>query len=177
MSIREVRDADAVVLVAIYNHYIRHSAATFEEQPLEAAEFRRRIADVIALDLPWLVAEDAGAVVGYAYANRWRERTAYRYSVETTVYLAPDCTGSGWGTALYRELFARLRARGLHAAIGGITLPNPASVALHEKLGMRQVAHFPEVGFKQDRWLDVGYWQICFGAKDDGGSQSPGETH
>jgi phosphinothricin acetyltransferase len=167
MTIRDVSDADAKALVEIYNHYIRHTAATFEERVLEPAEFRRRIADVIAQGLPWLVAEEAGERVGYAYASRWRERSAYRYSVETTVYLDPVHTGGGWGSALYRELFARLRRGGLHAAIGGITLPNPASVALHEKMGMHQVAHFPEVGFKQGRWLDVGYWQICFDPDTD----------
>lgn len=168
MNIRDVCDADAGALVEIYNHYILNSAATFEERVLETAEFRRRIADVAALGLPWLVAEGADELLGYAYANRWRERSAYRYSVETTVYLAPVHSGSGVGTALYRALFSRLRRGGLHAAIGGITLPNPASVALHEKMGMRQVAHFPEVGFKQGRWLDVGYWQICFEPENRG---------
>jgi phosphinothricin acetyltransferase len=170
MSIRDVCDADAEALVDIYNHYIRHTAATFEERVLEPAEFRQRIADVVGLGLPWLVAEKTGERIGYAYANRWRERSAYRFSVETTVYLHPGHTGGGWGTALYRALFARLRRGGLHAAIGGITLPNPASVALHESLGMRQVAHFPQVGFKQGRWLDVGYWQICFDPDDDVGT-------
>lgn len=169
MSIRDVRDSDAEALVVIYNHYIEHSAATFEEQRVDTEAFRRRIADVLALGYPWLVAEEAGELTGYAYASRWRERSAYRFSVETTVYLAPDRVGGGRGTALYRVLFERLRAQGVHTAIGGITLPNPASVALHEKLGMRQVARFPEVGYKQGQWLDVGYWQICFDAQDAGG--------
>ena len=175
MNIRDVCDADTGALVEIYNHYILHSAATFEERVLEAAEFSRRVAEVGALGLPWLVAEAAEGLLGYAYANRWRERSAYRYSVETTVYLAPGHTGGGVGTALYRALFSRLRRSGLHTAIGGITLPNPASVALHEKMGMRQVAHFPEVGFKQGRWLDVGYWQIFFDAENGRDAQSPGE--
>lgn len=170
MSIRDARDGDAESLAAIYNHYVQHSAATFEERSVDAAELRYRMADVRDLGLPWLVAEAGDALVGYAYANRWRERSAYRYSVETTVYLAPGQTGAGWGTALYEELFARLRAAGLHAAIGGITLPNPASVALHEKLGMRQVARFPEVGYKQGQWLDVGYWQICFEPESGAGA-------
>ena len=89
--------------------------------------------------------------------------------MESTVYLSPGATGGGWGSGLYRELFSRLEQLGLHAVIGGITLPNDASVALHEKMGMVKVAHFPQVGFKQGRWLDVGYWQLCF---DDEGKES-----
>ena len=176
MTIREVRDGDAATLVDIYNHYIANSAATFEEQVLDSNEFERRIGEVVALGYPWLVAEVDGVIAGYAYANRWRERSAYRFSVETTVYLDPTRTGEGLGTALYSALFERLAALGVHAAIGGITLPNPASIALHEKVGMRKVAEFPEVGFKQGQWLDVGYWQICFDLPVEAGAQSPGDA-
>jgi phosphinothricin acetyltransferase len=156
--IRSATPADADAICVIYNHYIRNTAVTFEEVPVEAAEMRQRIAEVQAL-FPWLVAEDGGQLVGYAYAARWRVRSAYRYSVESTVYLSPDRVGRGWGSQLYLELFRRLEAAGIHAVMGGITLPNPASVGLHEKLGFRKVAHFEAVGWKGDQWLDVGYWQ------------------
>ena len=165
--IRDAVDRDADALARIYNHYIEHSPATFEEILLDAEAFRGRMAAVSEQGLPWLVAEEGVELIGYAYASRWRERSAYRFSVESTVYLAPYCSGGGWGTRLYTELFDRLEALGLHAVIGGITLPNPSSVALHEKMGMEKVAHFPEVGFKQGQWLDVGYWQLCFPRRSD----------
>ena len=156
--IRSATAADADAICAIYNHYVRHTVVTFEEVPVEADEMRQRIADVQTL-FPWLVAEENGRLLGYAYAGRWRVRSAYRYSVESTVYLSPDCVGRGWGSQLYRELFTRLETAGIHAVMGGITPPNPASVALHEKLGFRKVAHFEAVGWKSNQWLDVGYWQ------------------
>ena len=151
--------ADAAAIAEIYNHYIEHTVVTFEETLVSAADFVARIEVVHATGFPWLVAEEAGRVLGYAYATKWKERSAYRFSAEVTVYLAPTATGRGLGTRLYTELFPMLDARGLHALMGGITLPNEASVALHEKFGMRKVAHFEEVGFKFGRWLAVGYWQ------------------
>lgn len=162
--IRPVRNEDALQLAEIYNYYIEHTVATFEEVPLDAEDLRARMDLVAGRGLPWLVAERAGAVAGYCYAGPWRERSAYRYSVESTVYLAPACTGEGLGTQLYATLFARLRQLSVHVVMGGITLPNAASVALHEKMGMKQVAHFPEVGYKDGRWLDVGYWQLVLAA-------------
>ena len=123
-------------------------------------EMRRRMDDVFASSLPWLAAEMDGRVVGYAYATKWKARSAYRYSVETTVYLEDGLAKRGVGTELYAELFRLLKERGLHAVIGGIALPNDASVALHEKFGMRKVAHFEQVGFKFGQWVDVGYWQL-----------------
>ena len=158
--IRPAKPADGEALAEIYNHYIRHTAITFEEEVLHAEAMSARLQRVGELGLPWLVAEDSDAIVGYAYANRWRERSAYRFSVESTVYLAPGASGNGYGSRLYSALFEELRKLGVHAVIGGITLPNPASVALHEKMGMQKVAEFPEVGYKQGQWLDVGYWQI-----------------
>jgi len=116
----------------------------------------------IARAYPYLVAEKDAAIVGYSYADHWHERCSYRLSVETTVYLAPEHTGAGLGTALYARLLEDLGAAGFHCAIGGIALPNPASVALHEKLGFERAALFREVGRKFDRWIDVGYWQRRF---------------
>ena len=157
--IRPVTAADAAAIAVIYNHYVRESIATFEEEPVADGEIARRIADVHRSSLPWLVAERDGSVVGYAYAVPWRARVAYRFSAEITNYLAPDQTGRGIGSQLYTELFQLLEARGLHAVLGGISLPNPASVALHEKFGMKKVAHLHQVGFKFGRWIDVGFWQ------------------
>jgi phosphinothricin acetyltransferase len=135
---------------------------TFEEVPVTTGDIADRLRTVLDHGLPWLVAERDDVVVGYAYASPWRSRTAYRNSVEVSIYLAPPAARSGIGTALYEDLFARLKLKGVHAVIGGVTLPNPASVAFHEKMGMRKVAHFEEVGYKFERWLDVGYWQLCF---------------
>ena len=162
MIVRPARDADVPAMVAIYNYYIANTPATFEEEVLSEEDFSTRLAGVAAQRLPWLVAEEQGRLAGYCYASRWKERSAYRYSVEVTVYLDHRHTGGGLGTGLYQALFDQLSERGVHVAIGGITLPNPASVALHEKLGMVKVAEFPEVGYKQGRWLNVGYWQIVF---------------
>jgi phosphinothricin acetyltransferase len=105
------------------------------------------------------VAEDAGAVIGYAYAAKWNARSAYRHTVETSIYLSHLSVSRGWGTRLYQTLFDMLRNQSIHVVIGGITLPNPASIALHEKFGIKKVAHFMEVGYKFGQWLDVGYWQ------------------
>jgi L-amino acid N-acyltransferase YncA len=121
-----------------------------------------RVSEVCALGLPWLVSQSSAGVNGFAYATRWKGRCAYRYSVESTVYLEPAAWGQGLGTALYSSLLERLRELDCHTVIGGIALPNAASVALHEKLGMRKIAHFAEVGFKFGRWVDVGYWQKVF---------------
>jgi phosphinothricin acetyltransferase len=119
-----------------------------------------RIEQVRARGLPWLLAEDAAGVAGYAYAGPWRVRAAYRHSVETSIYLAPRAAGRGIGRSLYAALLDALRERDVHAVIGGVSLPNAASVALHERMGFAQVARFEEVGFKFGRWIDVGYWQL-----------------
>ena len=159
-TVRAVTPADAEAVAAIYNHYVLQTVVTFEEEPITAAEISRRIDEVRAGSLPWFVAERAGAIAGYAYASRWRARSAYRFSSEVTVYLAPEQGRRGIGSALYAELLSALRGSGLHAAIGGIALPNDASVALHEKFGFKKVAHFEQTGFKFNRWIDVGYWQL-----------------
>jgi len=158
-SIRTATADDADRIAEIYNHYIANTVVTFEEEPVAGDEMRRRMADVTASSLPWLVAEQAGRIVGYAYATKWKARSAYRFSVETTVYLADGLAKQGLGSRLYHELFRLLKAQGIHTAIGGIALPNDASVALHEKFGMRKVAHFEQVGFKFGKWVDVGYWE------------------
>ena len=159
IAIRSAEPADAAGIALIYNHYVAHTVVTFEEEPVSSAEVARRIERVRAASFPWLVAEQATRVAGYAYATSWRSRSAYRFSVEVTVYVDPALPGRWIGSRLYTELFAALQLRGGHAVMGGISLPNAASVALHEKFGMQKVAHFREVGFKLGKWVDVGYWE------------------
>jgi len=159
VTIRAVEISDSSALAAIYNHYVRETVVTFEEEPIHVAEMARRITDTLSTSLPWLIAEQGGQVVGYAYASPWKARSAYRFSVEITVYVASGNAGRGIGSILYRNLFPMLETIGIHAVIGGIALPNDASVALHEKFGLEKVAHFQQVGFKFDRWVDVGYWE------------------
>ena len=158
VTLRDAQASDADAIATIYAQYILHTTVTFEEQVVDGAEIARRMDAVTAAGLPWLVATDEDRVVGYAYATPWRPRSAYRFSVEVTVYLDETQRGRGLGRALYGALFERLRGLGLHAVLGGITLPNEASVRLHEAMGMTKVAHLPEVGFKFGQWLDVGYW-------------------
>jgi L-amino acid N-acyltransferase YncA len=162
VTIRTAGREDAEAIVRIYNYYVTDTFVTFEEEPVAELDMARRIAEVQAASLPWLVADVDGRVAGYAYASPWRTRSAYRFSVEVTVYLAPDRVGAGIGSRLYEPLFRTLQDRGIHAAMGGIALPNEASIAIHEKFGLRKVAHFAEVGFKFGRWIDVGYWQRTF---------------
>jgi L-amino acid N-acyltransferase YncA len=160
LAIRPARAADAAALARIYNHYVSETCVTFETAPVTQAEMARRVAETADEGLPWLVAERAGVPAGYAYASKWKGRCAYRYTVESTVYLDPALQGQGIGRPLYAALLDAVRALGMHAVIGGIAQPNPASVRLHEALGFRKVAHFEQVGFKQGRWVDVGYWQL-----------------
>jgi L-amino acid N-acyltransferase YncA len=160
VTVRPASAADVAALARIYNHYIQDTVITFEEEPVSAQVMATRVSEVQALSLPWLVAESGNEVVGYAYATKWKARSAYRHSVETTIYLQQGCERRGIGTTLYRGLLSDLRVRGLHVAIGGAALPNEASIALHEKLGFEHVATFRQVGFKHERWVDVAYWQL-----------------
>jgi len=126
--IRPVTPDDASAIVDIYNHYVATTTISFEEHPVTPDEMAGRIRDVTAA-LPWFVYESEGKVAGYAYATKWRARSAYRFSAETSVYVAPGQGGKGIGSALYKTLLEELRAREIHMAIGGIAQPNPASVA------------------------------------------------
>ncbi|MEO1335032.1 MAG: N-acetyltransferase family protein [Myxococcota bacterium] len=163
---RNARFDDARVIADIYTHYILNTAVTFEEDAVDAATIAERCRAVQDLGLPWLVSTRGQDIVGYAYATPWRSRIGYRFSAEVTVYVAPNCGGKGVGSALYTALFDRLRSAGLRTVIGGIALPNDASVALHEKFGMHKVAHFERVGIKFGRWMDVGYWQTSLSTAD-----------
>ena len=160
LSIRAATAADADALARIYNYYVQNTVITFEEELVSAQTMAARVADVQNVDLPWLVADIDGVIAGYAYAGKWKGRSAYRYSVETTIYLEHGLEGRGFGKRLYSVLLDVLRTLDVHVAIGGAALPNDASVALHEKLGFVRVATFHQVGFKHNRWVDVAYWQI-----------------
>lgn len=157
--IRLATIADAAPIAAIYNHYVRTTTITFEEQAVAVEEMARRI-DEVGATLPWYVFERDGSVIGYAYATPWRARSAYRFSVESTVYVAPGFPRRGIGSRLYNTLIDDLRSRGIQVVLGGIAQPNLASVSLHEALGFEKVAHFKRVGRKFEQWVDVGYWQL-----------------
>ncbi|NEX61915.1 arsinothricin resistance N-acetyltransferase ArsN1 family B [Noviherbaspirillum galbum] len=159
-TIRAATSADAPAIAAIYNHYVANTTITFEEAEVTSAEIGRRIDAVQSAGLPWLVVANLGEVSGYAYATKWKERSAYRHSVESTVYLRNGFSGKGLAAPLYQAMLEELRQRGIHAVIAGIAQPNAGSVGLHEKLGFRHVANFSEVGKKFGRWIDVGYWQL-----------------
>jgi len=160
MEVRSATPDDAAAIAAIYNPYVTSSTITFETEPVSAVEMAVRVSQALTANLPWLVAVEGDVVAGYAHASKWKGRCAYRYAVESTVYLDAAQQGRGIGRALYTALIDELRARSLHTVIGGIALPNAASIALHERLGFENVARFKQVGFKQDRWIDVGYWQL-----------------
>ena len=157
--VREATVSDAESVTRIYNYFVTETIATFEERPVSPDDMAQRVEDVVSSGLPWLVGERDREVCGFAHATRWKRRNAYRFSVETTVYVDPGHVGRGLGSRLYEELLSRLKDRGLHAAMGGIALPNDASIALHEKFGFRKVAHFEQVGYKFNHWIDVGYWE------------------
>jgi L-amino acid N-acyltransferase YncA len=157
--IRLATEADAAACCAIYNEYVLNTRISFEEVPVSTADMAERITNVTR-QYPWLVSETDGTVEGYVYASRWKERAAYRHSVELGIYLAPECVGQGTGSRLMEALLDELTASAVHAVIAGVALPNPASVALCEKFGLTKVAQFKEVGFKHGAWVDVGYWEL-----------------
>ena len=159
-TIRTAAASDAAQIAAIYNHYIAATCITFETEPVTVEDMAQRLRETLDLPLPWLVAEEGGRISGYAYASKWKGRCAYRYSVEATIYLDPDRTGKGLGGELYTALIDAIKAASMRSIIGGIALPNDASIRLHERLGFKKVGHFEKVGFKHDQWVDVGYWQL-----------------
>jgi L-amino acid N-acyltransferase YncA len=157
--IRSATIEDAARIAAIYNHYVEGTVITFEEAVVSDAKMTGRMAEATS-SCPWLVSEANGAIVGYAYASPWNPRSAYRNSVETTVYVAPDHLREGIGVRLYSSLIEHLKSHGFHCALGVIALPNRGSVALHEKLGFQKVGELKELGWKLERWVNVGFWQL-----------------
>ena len=162
IPLRLATPSDAPALAAIYAPVVTRTATSFELEPPDDAEMARRISVTLGY-APWLVhttGDPEAPVIGYAYAGRHRERAAYQWSVDVSVYVADGHRGRGIGRTLYTVLFALLRLQGFYAAHAGITLPNQASVGLHEALGFRPVGVYPAVGFKQGAWHDVGWWQL-----------------
>ncbi len=158
-SIRLATPDDAGAVCSIYGAVVEQTATSFELQPPDEHEMRRRISATLA-EFPWLVYESGGRIFGYAYAGKFRTRPAYRWTAEVSVYLGEGHRGVGLGKKLYGALLDCLRVQGCRSAVAGITLPNPASVALHERLGFRPVGVFARVGYKFGRWHDVGWWQV-----------------
>ena len=159
-TIRLAQERDAEAIQRIYAPFVLHTAVSFETEPPGVDEMRSRILKILAR-LPWLVCEWNGGVIGYAYASPHRERAAYGWSVDVTVYAHEDYRRYGVGRALYTSLFAVLRLQGFYNACAGITLPNPGSVGLHEAMGFQPVGVYHAVGYKLGRWHDVGWWQLA----------------
>ena len=159
MKTRRATAEDAAAIASIYAPYVRSSVVSFETEAPDEAEISGRIAGLGDL-YPWLVACDAdGTILGYAYGSAFRTRPAYRFTVETTVYVADGAHRRGIGTLLYRMLLTLLEAQGFTQAIGAITIPNAASIRLHEALGFVRAGTYEKVGFKRGEWRSVGLWQ------------------
>jgi phosphinothricin acetyltransferase len=170
--IRMAEPADADAILRIYAPVVRTSPITFEIEPPSSVEMAERVRTVTAR-WPWLVLDRSDDVLGYAYASTWRARAAYQWAVETTVYVRDDRRREGIGRALYRSLLACLRLQGFRLAIGGITLPNPVSVALHEGLGFRCAGIHRRCGHKLGAWHDVGFWEVELAPRDDAAPPVP----
>lgn len=160
IAIREARDADAEQIAAIYAPYVRDTAISFEVEPPSPSEIASRLKAVTAM-YPWLVCADGDALLGYAYATRHRERAAYQWSVDVSVYIRADAQRRGIGRALYSTLLPLGAAQGFCNAYGGITLPNASSIGLHEAMGFTAVGVYRAVGFKLGAWHDVGWWELA----------------
>jgi L-amino acid N-acyltransferase YncA len=159
VNIRDALPVDAAAIAEIYRPLVERTIISFELDAPDAAEMRSRIRS-ITRSYPWLVAVDSGAVIGYAYGCRHRDRAAYASSLDVSVYVDGAVRGRGVGSALYAALFRRLEQAGpFHRAFAGIALPNDASVALHKKHGFEPVGIYREVGCKFGRWIDVAWWQ------------------
>ena len=160
MRIRVATVGDAAAVAAIYRPYVDASVISFEADPPDEAEMARRIGKILETH-PWLVFEDRGRVLGYAYATEHSPRAAYRWAANVSVYVHQDVHRRGVGRNLYGVLFKLLRVQGSINAYAGITLPNPKSVGLHEAIGFRPVGVYERVGFKFGAWHDVGWWQMA----------------
>lgn len=157
--IRLASGDDAELIQAIYAPIVRDTAISFELEVPAESDIRRRILSTLE-KFPWLVCESDGDILGYCYAGPHRARAAYQWSVDVSVYVQASARQMGVGRAVYRSLFALLELQGFGNAYAGITLPNPASVALHESLEFRPVGVYRKVGYKLGRWHDVGWWQL-----------------
>ena len=166
-------DRDAEACAAIYRPFVTDGAVSFEAEPPDAAEVARRIAKLSATH-PWLVAENDGDVVGYAYGCPHRERAAYRWTTEVSVYVGNGHHRRGVGRALYSALFGLLERQGYRLACAGITLPNDASLALHKSMGFEPVGVYRGIGWKAGAWHDVSWWQLQLAPQGREAPDEPG---
>ena len=158
--IRPIRIEDAAAVAAIYNHYIEHSTATFDAEPLSDRHMLSRLEAIVGCRPGYVSLSEAGEFQGYTYAHPWKEKAAYRYTLETTIYLAPRFVGQGIGRALLSHLVEGCRREGYRSLIACITQGNVASEVLHRKMGFRPVSRFVQVGTKFGRWIDVADYQL-----------------
>lgn len=164
--VRDASERDAEACAAIYAPYVTGSAITFETEPPPPAEMARRIASAVRTHA-WVVLEDEGRVVGYAYGGPYKSRPAYRWSCEVSVYLEAGRRRTGGGRALYTALFSRLAERGFRTAVAGMTLPNDASAGLHRAMGFEPVGTYRRIGWKDGAWHDVAWAQRPLGNGED----------
>jgi L-amino acid N-acyltransferase YncA len=157
--IRLATPDDAPGVQAIYAPIVRETAISFELEPPSVEDMQQRIMETLE-HMPWLVCERRRNILGYVYASKHRTRPAYQWSVDVSVYVQMHARRAGVGQALYRSLFALLALQGFYNAYAGITLPNPASIGLHESLGFQPVGVYRAVGYKLGAWYDVGWWQL-----------------
>ena len=157
--IRDFQTQDIQQLLYIYNHYVLHSAVTFDDKLLSLETFTEKV-NKINSEYPFIVFEENNQILGYAYGSQFRPKPAYKNTVESTIYLRHSAIRKQIGTKLYTRLIELLREQKFHIVLGVLTLPNEASEKLHEKLGFKKVAHLNEVGFKFGKWQDVGVYQL-----------------
>lgn len=174
-TIRDADPGDGAVCARIYAPYVTDTAISFELEPPSAEQMADRIATAVRTHA-WLVLEEDGEVIGYAYASPFKARLAYRWSCEVSVYMARERRGAGGGRALYEALFARLAQRGFHTAVAGMTLPNDASVALHRALGFEPVGTYRRIGWKNGAWHDVAWMQRSLSPDADAGTDDSADS-
>tara|TARA_Y100000996_G_C22375281_1_gene582785 strand:+ start:321 stop:800 length:480 start_codon:yes stop_codon:yes gene_type:complete len=156
--VREAKASDAKEIASIYNYYVLNSTITFEEIKVDDKIILERINT--NLKYKWWVFEQDGIIFGYAYSKKWKSRSAYRYTVESSIYIIPEHQQKGIGTTLYIQLIEALKKEGFRSVLAGISLPNDKSISFHEKFGFKKVGQLESVGFKFKRWIDVGYWEL-----------------
>jgi len=157
--IRFVRKDDAKSIIEIYNYYVLNTEISFEEKAVSEEEMGKRIEEKIKM-FPWIVYEENGMLLGYAYVGKWKERSAYRHTVEDTIYVKESERGKGIGQKLFEGIMEEIyKNKDVHVIMGVIALPNRSSVQIHERNGFIKAAHFKEVGYKNNKWINVGYWE------------------
>jgi len=162
MNIRKAQPSDTQAILDIYTPFIKDSPATFETEIPSLPDFQARI-DQIQLNMPWIIAEVDGKIIGYAYSNDHRKRDCYRWTKELSVYLLPEAKGQGIAVKLYDELINQLQDLGINTVLAGITLSQEQSIKFHDKYGFKKIGVYRSVGFKNGQWHDVGWWELNIG--------------